>query len=215
MFSVRRIGKHRTEVTEATVDGGHGEDKGPDVRQLAVDLSVPPDNRQLTLTTARRPPDGSGWGKGFLDNLVGDQESLTDELELAREPMMLNPFEPGGGRVGFFEHETHFRGDLEAASGGSDGAVFRGGRRDAANELGGDHPGSKFRHKIVDPIEQNAQEPCGRINIHITIGYNVILFCMNVKCGNLSTFGVWRRRCEARRFPALTTSAARPFLAGI
>jgi hypothetical protein len=124
--------------------------------------------------------------------------------------MMLNPFEPGGGRVGFFEHETHFRGDLEAASGGSDGAVFRGGRRDAANELGGDHPGSKFRHKIVDPIEQNAQEPCGRINIHITIEYNVLLFCMIVKCGNLSTFGVWRRRCEARRFPALTTSAARP-----
>jgi hypothetical protein len=73
-------------------------------------LSIPPDNRQLTLATCRRTPDGSGWGKGFLDNFVGNEESLTNELEPTREPMMLGPFEPGGGRVGFFEHETHFGG---------------------------------------------------------------------------------------------------------
>ena len=82
--------------------------------------------------------------------------------------MVLDPFEPDGGRVGFFKHETHFWDDRKAASGGSDGAVFCGGRRDAANKLGGGHPGSKFRNKIVDSIEQNAQEPCCGINIHIT-----------------------------------------------
>ncbi len=111
----------------------------------------------MALTTASRTPDGSLRGKGFLDNLVGDEESLTNELESAREPMVLDPFEPDGGGVGFFEHKTHFRGGREAAPGGPDGAVFCGGRRDAANKLSGDHPGSKFRNKIVDLIEQNAQ----------------------------------------------------------
>ena len=80
----------------------------------------------------------------------------------------------------------------------SDGAVFCGGHRDAANKLGGDHPGSKFRNKIVDPIEQNAQEPCGRINIHITIEYNVILMCMIVNAEIFQRFqsslcGGWKR----------------------
>jgi hypothetical protein len=95
--------------------------------------------------------------------------------------MMLDPFKPGGERVGFFEHETHFVGGWEAAPGGSDGAVFCGGRRDAANKLSGDHPGSKFRNKIVGPIEQNAQQPCGGINIHITLVYNVVYWCGIVK----------------------------------
>ena len=88
--------------------------------------------------------------------------------------MVLDPFEPDGGRVGFLEHKTHFGGGREAAPGGSYGAVFCGGRRDAANKLGGDHPGSKFRNKIVDSIEQNAQESCGGINIHITVMHDVI-----------------------------------------
>jgi hypothetical protein len=99
---------------------------------------------------------------------------LADELEAAREPLALDSFEPHGGRVGFFEHETHFRVDPEAAPGGSDGAVFCGGRGDAPDQLRGDHPGSKFRNEIVDLIEENAEETGGGINIHITMEYNVI-----------------------------------------
>ena len=159
-------------------------------------------------------PDGSGWGKGFLNNFVCNEESLTDKLEPAREPMVLGSFEPDGGRVGFFEHETHFGDDREAASDGSDSAIFCGGRRDAANQLGGDHPGSKFRNKIVDPIEQNAQEPCGGINIHITMEYNVILFCMIV---NAKISSIWRLSAQMRsatlsRVDCFGGSA--PFLAG-
>jgi hypothetical protein len=97
--------------------------------------------------------------------------------------MVFDPFEPDGGRVGFLEHKTHFGDGREAARGGSDGAVFCGGRRDAANKLSGDHPGSKFRNKIIDPIEQNAQEPCGGINIHIT-GEDNVLFSAIVKVEN-------------------------------
>jgi hypothetical protein len=88
--------------------------------------------------------------------------------------MVLDPFVAGDGRVGFFEDKTHFGDGREAAPGRSDGAVFCGGHRDAPDKLGGDHSGSKFRNKIVDPIEKSAQETCCRINIQITIEYNVI-----------------------------------------
>jgi hypothetical protein len=141
---------------------------------IAGVLSVSPDNRQLTLATGWRPPDSSGWGESFLDNFVCDEESLTYELEPAREPMAFEPFEPDGGRVGFFEHETHFGIHPKVPPGRSDGAVFCRGRRDTVNQLSGDHSGSKFRNKIVNPIEQSAQEPCGEIDIHITVVYDVI-----------------------------------------
>jgi len=41
--------------------------------------------------------------------------------------------------VGFFEHQTHFRGDADAAPGTLNRPVFCGRRRDAADELGRDH----------------------------------------------------------------------------
>jgi hypothetical protein len=99
---------------------------------------------------------------------------LADEFEPAREPLVLDSLKPQAGMVGFFEHETHFGNGLEAAPGGSDCAIFCGGRRDAPNQLSGDHPGSKFRNKIVDLIEQSAHETSGRIYVHITIVHDVM-----------------------------------------
>lgn len=124
----------------------------------------------------RRMPDCSARGKGFLDNLVCDTKGLAEEFEPAREPLVLDPIVAHSGMVVFFEDKTHFGGDWGAAPVGFYGAVFCGGRRDAPNKLGSDHPGSKFRNKIVDPIEQSAHETCCRIYIHITTEYNVILF---------------------------------------
>jgi hypothetical protein len=126
-------------------------------------------------------PNSSSWGEGFFDNFVGHEESLTDELEAARKSMVLDPFKPDGGRVGFFEDKTHFGVHPKAPPGGSDGAIFCGGGRDTANKLGGDHSGSKLQNEIVNPIEQSAQEPCGKINNHITIMYDVIWLEVIVK----------------------------------
>jgi hypothetical protein len=134
------------------------------------------DNPQLALTTASRTPEGSARGKGFLDNFVCDKEGLADQLEAAREPLVLDPLEPKAGMVGFFEHETHFWGELETAPVRAYRAVFCGGRRDAPDQLSGGHLGLKFRNEIIDEIEQSAQETCCGINTHITIEYNVILF---------------------------------------
>ena len=41
--------------------------------------------------------------------------------------------------------------------------VFGGGDRDAPDKLRRDHSGSEFRNKIIDQIEQSAQETCGKI----------------------------------------------------
>jgi hypothetical protein len=74
-------------------------------------LWIPPENWQLTLTTARRPPDGSLRGKSFLDDLVRDAEGLTDELKPARKPLVRDPLVPHSGMVGFVQHKTHSGGD--------------------------------------------------------------------------------------------------------
>ena len=68
---------------------------------------IPPENWQLTLTTAPRTPDGSLRGKSFLDDLVRDAEGLTDELKPAREPLVRDPLVPHSGMVGFVEDKTH------------------------------------------------------------------------------------------------------------
>jgi hypothetical protein len=151
----------------------------------------------------RRRPEGSGRRKSFLDNLVSDTKGLADELEPAREPLALEPFLPRSGMVVFFEDKTHFWGQWGTAPVGFNCAIFCGGRRDVPNQLGGDRPGSEFRNKIVNPIEQSAEEACCRMNIHITSEDNVILnsSIVNIKIG-------WRWAFEAslkemRRFSAL------------
>jgi hypothetical protein len=77
--------------------------------------------------------------KGFLDDLVGDIERLTDWLEAARKALTLEPFEPGAGVVGFFQDKTHFGDARNAAPGPLNCPVFCGRRRDTSDELCGDH----------------------------------------------------------------------------
>ena len=88
---------------------------------------------------ARERVGRSAPGKGFLDDLVGDIERLTDRLEAAREALALEAFEPGAGTVGFFQDKTHFGGDRGGAPGALNCPVFCGRRRDTPDELRGDH----------------------------------------------------------------------------
>ena len=110
----------------------------------------------------------SAQGKGFLDDLVGDVERLTDRLETAGEAPALEAFEPSAGTVGFFQDKTHFGVKRDDAPGSLNCPVFCGGRRDTPDELCRDHARPKFRDKIIDQIEEGADETNGRICIHIT-----------------------------------------------
>jgi len=95
--------------------------------------------RRLTDGIARERAGRSVLVKGFLDDLVGDIEGLTDWLEAAREALTLEPFEPGAGVVGFFQDKTHFGDARNAAPGSLNCPVFCRGRRDTPDELCGDH----------------------------------------------------------------------------
>ena len=117
---------------------------------------------------SRETAEVSGWGKGFLNNLVCNEQGLADRLEPTRDSLALKPFEQGA-RVIFLEYQTHFRGRSDTIPGPLSRPVFCGSRRGGSDKLSGDHPRSQFGNKIIDQIEHSADEARGRIRIHITI----------------------------------------------
>jgi hypothetical protein len=138
--------------------------------------------------------DGSALSKGFLDDLVSEIERLPDRLKAAGEALALLPFEPGAGMAGFFQDKTHFGHDRHAAPGSLNCSVFCGCRRDTPDELCCDHARPKLRDKIIDQVEQGAEETNGSICFHNNVELCYFIAAVKWKSFRVrrSTFGVWR-----------------------
>jgi hypothetical protein len=122
--------------------------------------------RLLANGIARERADRSVLSKGFLDDLIGQIERLSDRLKAAREALALQAFEPGARMVGFIQNKAHLGDDRDAASALLNCSVFCGCGRDTPDELCCDHARPKFRDKIIDQVEQSAEETDGRICLH-------------------------------------------------